>query len=92
MTMTAWPSARRRQDQVEDTARLAQAERGRRFVEDDDLRRERGGPGDGDRLALPARHQADGGRAIGQRHLQAIEDVDGRVGHRSPTKHPQRSR
>jgi hypothetical protein len=48
-------------DEIEDTARLAYTEGGRWFVEDHDLRRERGGPGDGDRLALTAGHQAHGG-------------------------------
>ena len=50
------------EDEVEDLARLAHAEGGGRLVEDDDLRGEGGGPGHGDHLALPARHQPDGGR------------------------------
>ena len=80
------------QDQVEDTTRLAHAERRGRLVEDDDLRGERRGPGDGDHLTLPARHQPDCGRAVGQRHLQSLEHVDGRIGHRAAAQHAQRSR
>ena len=80
------------QDEVEDPARLAHAEGGGRLVEDHDLRRERGGPGDGDHLALPARHQPDDGGAVGQRDLQALERLDGGVGHRPAAQDPQRSR
>ena len=44
---------------------------------------------DGDRLPLPARHQADRCRELGQRHAQAIEHDPRLVAHRAPAQHAQ---
>ena len=82
ITITALPSSRSLRIRSSTLSRLAHAERGRRLVEDDDVRRERRGAADGHRLALAARHQPDRIVEPRQRHLQPIEHLAGRFRHR----------
>ena len=70
--ITALPSAQL-QDQVEDLARLAQAERRGRLVEDHHLAREHGGARHGDGLALAARHQRHRRIELRQLHLEPVD-------------------
>ena len=75
-------------DQVEDLARLAHAERGRRLVEDHHLAREHRRARHGDRLALAARHQGHRRIELRQLDLEAVEHRRGLAVHGAAVEEP----
>ena len=71
--ITALPSARSCAIRSSTLRALAQAQRGRRFVEDHHVAGKDRGAGDGDRLALAARHQRDRRVEVRQHHLEPVD-------------------
>src|SRR4051794_30594020 len=69
------------QDEVEDVARLHDAERGGRLVHEDDLVRPRHGAADRDALALAAGHRGDRRRRVLKADAEALERLVGAAVH-----------
>jgi hypothetical protein len=61
-------------DQIEHLAGLSQAECSGRFVENDEVAGKDRCPGDSNGLALPTRHEGNGGIEFRQLHLQPLDD------------------